>query len=453
MSDQEHGDEISREEMLSSFLTDDVLNDVSLRSTDGVLVRTNRFFLSARSKVFRGLFCGQFQEATSDVVQIGYKGGVLKAVVEYIISDSPAILQVDTNENSPEPPYEMEDVQTLVALIGAAEFFQLSNLAINVEDCLNRALAAFPSLSFAIAEACRQENHPAVKGLYSIAMNSLRINYNNLAISPKVALLSAELMETFLQDHNIEMDEKELFDMLRLWSEGTSEDDANERTDRFLDLLDYIKLEKVNPSLLSADIETSGLVPIEKLLGAYKIQALAAEELHGIEFQKQRLVHPLWTNSSSEFSRSESTDFEVDFLDYPPITRGIHQWTIQVLYPCKATWLGVASTAHVINKHIFLGNQKGGWVYGSNGAATHASICNKNFPVFVQGSRITFTLDLLPNQNGNGVLNASIDGGDSFNIFTGMRYELDGDTVGFLPAVSLRNPGRSRLLEIREISE
>jgi hypothetical protein len=44
--------EISHSEMLASFLTNDYLNEVNLRGTDGIQVPANRFLLAARSETF-----------------------------------------------------------------------------------------------------------------------------------------------------------------------------------------------------------------------------------------------------------------------------------------------------------------------------------------------------------------------------------------------------------------
>ena len=152
-----------------------------------------------------------------------------------------------------------------------------------------------------------------------------------------------------------------------------------------------------------------------------------------------------------DISRSENTDFEVDLLKYPPIVHGVHQWTIEVLYPCKATWLGVALATTAVDTQTFLGNQRVGWVYGSSGSAIHAATSIKNLPKFQQGSQVKLTLNLLPNQDGNGTLDVSIGGGESFRVFDGMIFQLDGNTVGFVPAVSLRFPGRIRLVDIQKV--
>ena len=136
--------EVSLEEMLSNFLTDDKLNDVSLQSTDVVMVQTTRSLVAARSKVFYGMLYGEFMEATSDVVPIDYTGTVLQAIVDYAITNTSEILDVATNENNPEPPYEMREVQTLVALVGASQFFQFPGLRKKAEERLYSALEAFP---------------------------------------------------------------------------------------------------------------------------------------------------------------------------------------------------------------------------------------------------------------------------------------------------------------------
>jgi BTB/POZ domain len=75
---------LSAEELLASFLMDDTLMDVTLKGNDGITVSANRFIPAAKSKVFHRMFFGNFREASSKGVGIGFPGHVLQSVVEYI---------------------------------------------------------------------------------------------------------------------------------------------------------------------------------------------------------------------------------------------------------------------------------------------------------------------------------------------------------------------------------
>jgi len=75
-------------------------------------------------------------------------------------------------------------------------------------------------------------------------------------------------------------------------------------------------------------------------------------------------------------------------------------------------------------------------------------------PRFGVGSKVTFTLNLLPDKcNKHGTLTASVDGGPTFDLFQNLCASLqDGKHGGFVPAVSLRFNGRVRLLDIQQLT-
>jgi BTB/POZ domain len=80
--------EISHHEMLACFLTADYLNDAKLKGTDGVEVAANRFLLAARSDIFQAMFFGEFNYVKCPTVELGFQSNLLRAVVEYIVTDS-----------------------------------------------------------------------------------------------------------------------------------------------------------------------------------------------------------------------------------------------------------------------------------------------------------------------------------------------------------------------------
>ena len=103
-------------------------------------------------------------------------------------------------------------------------------------------------------------------------------------------------------------------------------------------------------------------------------------------------------------------------------------------------------------------------MYYSNGSAKHDYVLKAivgEHPSYTVGSKITFTLNLEPNQKGNGTLSAQIDrDGGSFILFTGLCKHLKAVTVGkvhpkevrgFVPAVTVDRPGRVRLVDIRKL--
>jgi hypothetical protein len=75
-----------------------------------------------------------------------------------------------------------------------------------------------------------------------------------------------------------------------------------------------------------------------------------------------------------------------------------------------------------------------GVIAPANGVVGHVT-----HPKFLQGDIVTFILDLTGSA---GSLHAYVNGGAPFTLFTGMASNFeDVNGVGFIPAVSLKQPG------------
>ena len=117
----------------------------------------------------------------------------------------------------------------------------------------------------------------------------------------------------------------------------------------------------------------------------------------------------------------------------------------------EGDWVGIAFGD--INKSRFLGGQEKGWALSSFEFAYHnGTEVSRRHPRFSQGSRVTLTLNLLPNQEGNGTLQVSVDDGECFVVFENLRNELQGSNDGFVPAVSHCPGGKFRLLRIVKLN-
>jgi len=179
----------------------------------------------------------------------------------------------------------------------------------------------------------------------------------------------------------------------------------------------------------------------------------------------------------SEVFTSRDDEFKQDMLNYPNITRGMHQWTVLIEESGDCTWLGLSMTSIMgltaqaappltTNEDTI---QNRNWVYSNHGDVNHGG---KRFgeeepdghviPGFGSGSQVTLTLNLMSTPEiideddgeyqGDGQLSASIDGGPTFVLFRGLRAKLTlHPGEGFLPSVSMYTPGRVRLLDIRQL--
>jgi hypothetical protein len=132
----------------------------------------------------------------------------------------------------------------------------------------------------------------------------------------------------------------------------------------------------------------------------------------------------------------------VERFESPPMTSGVHKWTIFVeehSWKCYVD-LGIASTVHSFEKNNWPGNQQGGWGYYSHGQALHnKQVVKDNFPRFKKGSVVTFVLDL----TGDGILRSacSVNGKSFLKLFSDMlsKVRIVDPEGGFIPAVDLGN--------------
>ncbi|CAB9516644.1 expressed unknown protein [Seminavis robusta] len=138
--------------MLAKFLTDDSLNDIILKGTDGVEVPANRFLLSARSDVFHSMLLGKFQEASLPIVELGFSGSVLMAVVEYALTDN---VQTLNSKKSKEFEVATEQLDLVVPLTEAAPYFNLAGLGELVLEYLETTIEKEPGMSFALLQICK----------------------------------------------------------------------------------------------------------------------------------------------------------------------------------------------------------------------------------------------------------------------------------------------------------
>ena len=239
-----------------------------------------------------------------------------------------------------------------------------------------------------------------------------------------------------------------------------------------------LKLHYIDPVLLSTKVAESGLVTQGQLLKAFQKQALMARQYHNIDFSRPRNRTALWKNGMSELFISRDGEFKEDVLQYPPMTDGVHRWNVLIEDSGDSTWLGLSLSQIHKNVRILLNGQHGSsrsnngkkdeaihdrnWVYSNDGDAFHGGSCFGSHAGFTSGTQVTLTINLLPDDEvgaydsdeepNNGTLSASIDGGPRFVLFTNLRASLakyPGE--GFLPSVSMHDPGRVRLVDIRHL--
>ncbi|CAB9522020.1 BACK [Seminavis robusta] len=451
--DLPHCEEISRDSCIASFLTNEALCDLTLKGSDGVTVIANRFWLAARSNVFRSMLLGDFLESKQDVIPLNYKGCVLKALVEYIVMDSPGILE------GMDGKIDGAEADILISLMEAAMFFELPGLCKKCLYHISQALRKHPSSSITILEACQQAGPAVPTQLKDLAVGRLLGNIEKLD-NDALPSLSAESLEEVLKCDTVHIDEFSLFEVLMHWVQGNKRDDDTSRGDKespealASQLVEkHIRLECIDPELLSTSVKSSGLVSQGLLCEAFEKQALVSKQQHHVVFKKARGTGMVvWENSSNEVSGTprETTGCTSDCLRYPPISGGKHEWTLEYVQQSQGDLVGIALRG--IDRSRSLGKQNAGWDLCRDGKARHHDTAvSRGHPRFSQGSRVTLTLNLLANQEGNGTLHASVDDGERFLVFENLRDELQGSDDGFVPGVSTYPEGKFRLLRIQQL--
>ena len=146
------------------MLKDKSISDFQLQSTvdndDGEAVLANKSMLAARSPIFRSLLFGNGDSSSNDnangngnasSLQVNYSKQVLQAVVEYIYTDDVTVIQKDTTTDS-----VTCNSDTIVALIDAANHYQLPKLKRKCETYIASLLIANPLLAVPILVSCQQ---------------------------------------------------------------------------------------------------------------------------------------------------------------------------------------------------------------------------------------------------------------------------------------------------------
>jgi len=226
-------------------------------------------------------------------------------------------------------------------------------------------------------------------------------------------------------------------------SGGLMHDSTNKHTD-VTKLVEGICLSSIRPSVLLSDGLESGLVSKEQVFDILMGHTLQAEKAGWI-FDRNK---PCWMSSGDLEYTCSSESHSTEILNCPEMRTGVSTWSIEIVTYCNWVWVGVASRLHPLSASKWLGGQKGGWVYGANGAACHATGIdngpyNEVHPTYNSGDVIKLTLDL----TGAGELIGRVNKGDPVLLFDNMKSDFEKDCVpSFIPAVSLRKPGAIELV-------
>ncbi|CAB9522163.1 BACK [Seminavis robusta] len=450
--------EVPLDKVLSSFLTDEELQDVTLATNDGQKVRANRFVLSARSSVFRRMFLGNFSEATKPEVDVGFSGSIMQEIMEYIHTDTCASLNEKKRKEKWDAQKEL--AEKLVALAAASMYYNLPSLTKKIEQSMSKFLKNAPSLSLMFLATCHKERPSVPSALLELAWSFVRANKEALMDAKAQTCVDATLVEEIVKDEKLEMDEYTLFVFLTRWVDGNPKD----RQAIAKKLGSNIRLENINPMHLSASVASSGLFMPDQINEAYKRQALNAQRTHKVSFQRNRFPI-VWRKSlTTETGSGESRDVNTDTLICLPIKEGIHEWTVELLNDngCRTSAVfGILCDDTFVDNGSLVYTQKGGWGFGDCGDAYSEGKqgTREGLDAIGVGVEVKLTLNLSPSDRQNGTLTMQLSDFNferkdfAYDIVNNLHDHLKLHPRGFLPAVSTCHGGKVKFVKMKKLAE
>lgn len=312
--------EISREDAIRDLLKDDELSDLTLRAKDGTLVIANRCLLASRSPVFRRMLFGPFKESSDSVIDVGYDGCVLRAIVDYIYLNTIP---------------EFSTARFWVNLIDAAVYFALPELRRQMEEEANEMMQDDSDLTVEILATCTP-GFETTRVLEDCALNFVKHHpYDRLLFHGEtfVPMIHPSYIEGILTDRYVPLDEKHYFEILQKWSNVTTDktDDDNARLNNqkriAADMTKHIHLEDIDSTDLITKVAPSGLVSTDQLCEAFKTQSLRANKILRTVYNKpeDKTVWKFSQSSIYDKSLTNNVAKPVDTLACAIMKSGVHK--------------------------------------------------------------------------------------------------------------------------------
>lgn len=352
--------------------------------------------------------------------------------------------------NNAEPHLDRKQIQKLLSLVAAANYFELPGLAQKVKRFLRKLIKELPARSLALLEACREAGPSMPEELTKFAWSQVLVNAMHMRNTNAMDGLSQDTLEEILKDKKVEASEFELFSLLLSWAERS----LQVRKPVAKQMVHRIQLDRINPVNLSTVVKSSGLVTSDQLLEAYEKQALK----HPISVEEKRFEPWVWAHTSSQVcTRNEGMSEHWTVLQCDPIASGVHKWTLEPIGDYSGRLAGVISTALLIDPDVYLAQQIGVWGFRMDGIAfREEELLSVVREEQVQlGDRVVLSLDLRQGQLGNGILGGCCiqkKSGDEilYTPITNLLGRLASHPHGFVPAVEIGDNSGFRLLDFQK---
>ena len=293
-SGSEEIEEPTPSEILRCLWTHESLSDMTICCRDEVSLHANRCVLAAKSRVFRAMLYGNFAESSAETpIRLDYNSSVVKVLLQYIYTDE---LVLDKNQQGKEANNSNCLLDLILSLLDASNYLELPNLRRRIKAWCQDYLKTQPQLAGLFLEKCIVHASDA-STIQEVAMETIRSNLKALVKDEGIlASITHPVLEIIVKDEKLEADEFEVFELILKWSKLEAYDSDGSggatRLQQASQLTEHLKLQCIEPNELSTVVGPSGLVKQDKLLDAFKTQALQASSDHGVSYKRKRRKRP-----------------------------------------------------------------------------------------------------------------------------------------------------------------
>eukprot|EP00581_Thalassiosira_minuscula_P028243 CAMPEP_0183758066 /NCGR_PEP_ID=MMETSP0739-20130205/6153_1 /TAXON_ID=385413 /ORGANISM="Thalassiosira miniscula, Strain CCMP1093" /LENGTH=405 /DNA_ID=CAMNT_0025995597 /DNA_START=350 /DNA_END=1567 /DNA_ORIENTATION=+ len=270
---------------LIACLGQDDRTDLHLLGSDGLRVPAFRTILACQSSVLHKMLYGNFEESKSDVVKLGYSGDVLKALVDFCITDDVLLFNGRMDENA---------ARDIVQLIACAHFLNMPHLQDKAQNLVDALLEAHKSLAGIIydeASICGEPTESVKEGALAVVKE-----YPEETLLSNPHSLRPAVLSELISDDGMMCEEIILFRVLEKWATaeievGTTrvDDTVEDRVSIAKDLAaEHIRFTSIQPTDLIGTVKESCIVDEKMIFEALASQAVSAEKELGARFSKER---------------------------------------------------------------------------------------------------------------------------------------------------------------------
>ena len=462
---------ISLKGAMYNLMNDPELSDVTLRCIDGTQVKANRSLLASRSSVFKKSLTGNFKEASSDVVDVGFNGVVVNNLIRFIATDGCHLLSA-----------RFPKIESLVELYQAGKYYDIGCLTAAVLSELEEILDGPDEMAIDILNFC-DPTEDDFSDLRKQAFSTIKNNPTLLLESAEMPTLEPRMLEELVAGAS-GFQEISLFRLIQKWCDAPDAESKESRKRKAMNLIQHVNLDLISASDLSEMVSTSGLVPEKQVHDAILRIAIRAEEKFPFMFKRMRVETkmPKWLGVDSvdrtlcfdiDAMKKYSIQYPLNLLSYGrtfdpnpkfaqvrlnvTIPLGRCTWTFRINQLAGEMGLGVVMARErkrfpfdkkfpfdkASGRHQSIGDMVGAmdcsaWYLLSDGTKVHdGNRESLKFTGFGVGSHVHFVME-----RGKKMfhLKGSVSGGALETLFR-HDFKMDGDEdFDMIPVVSVR-PG------------